>query len=300
MWLLLLACGRGCGSDLLDSPGDSVQPSDSEDTGDSRPPGPQRFEGQGGGYGSRLAGGAAEVWVAAPWFEDSGAIYLLGEQTPTLSGERSLGLGLASEGSTLVAEAPLANEGLYGTRAAFEELLLVQELEGVHVDEDFVQTPGRPWSSTLVGERQVVGIAQQGVWTEEGWLAQAEQGSELGLSACSSDLNGDGQEDLAVGAPGANEVHVWLQLEGSPLVLEGPEGRFGQALSCAQQLLAVGAPLYGEGGAAWRIEGLTVGEPLLQGEPADRLGQDVLLVGEALYAGAPGAPDSPGAVLLAR
>jgi hypothetical protein len=296
MWLLALACNKR----VVALEDDSVELPSESPVEDTEGPSVERFEGAGGGFGTRLAYSHGGILVAAPWFEDRGEITLLGEDDRVSLGARSHGLGLASDGSVTRASTPLDEVDLRGGRARYEGGWLETSTLGVYADDVLSETPSRALSVTRVEDRVVAGLVD-GVWSEEAWIAEADPGSELGLSACSADLDGDGLEDLAVGAPGVDEVHVWLDLDLAPTVLQGPEGRFGQSLSCGAGLLAVGAPLAEDGaGAVWLIEDLGLEDPILVGEPGDLLGVEVLLIGEALYAGAPGGPGSPGAVLVRR
>jgi hypothetical protein len=89
--------------------------------------------------------------------------------------------------------------------------------------------------------------------------------ADFGVATASGDLAGDAATDLAVAAPSANRVYLWIDADpaalGEPLVLEGPAGSasFGRALATGD--------LDGDGRAE-----LAVGDPDAEAHGAGRAG----------------------------
>ncbi|MEZ4652609.1 MAG: VCBS repeat-containing protein [Candidatus Eisenbacteria bacterium] len=167
--------------------------------------------------------------------------------------------------------------------------------------------------------------------SSQNWTLRGPQGSSFGSSiAGHGDLDGDGIEDLAVGAPlddlgGADAGRVFVYLgrrsfdDTADLVLTGMDAgdRFGSAVAFVSDLngdgfdeLAVGAPFATAGGTASGRIAVFFGGPLLDSVPdlvidgsaQDRLGTAVAgLSGEpgalaSLVIGAPASSGFPSAV----
>jgi len=284
-----------------------------------------------GGLGSTLVLAPSGVHAGAPWGSE-GQVYLLGQVArPVYSGERpvSLGVGLAAgSDGTVVAGAPLAWDlgghvlgttgtdelgapgDLLGARLAWADgVLWSTSGTTLLVDGEPTSLPDRPGDLVSFAGLPAVGVPRGGtaLWLDGSTWARPTEHDEAGQALCAADLDGDGELDLAVGAPGAGLVHLllggverWALAE---TVLVGPGGRFGQSLDCDDQTLVVGAPLAEGGlGAIWRFEGAPedwdVEEPEAVGtEPSGHFGAAVLLDGTSTWVGAPMAGDGAGEVV---
>jgi hypothetical protein len=259
------------------------------------------------GFGATLAASATgDVLVTgAPWA--GGRVYALesgGAVSVALDGTPSLGVGLAVRDG-VQACAPADGQGCSGRVRALPQGLAVLRGDQVRVDgQDVACGVGRMSDvASMDGALVCAGTRDRtAVATSEGQvLAQrTEPGDGLGHVLCASDLNGDGTDELVVGAPGLDQVWIWTDLESQPTVVQG-SGRFGQDVACGKGMAAVGAPLHGDGGAAWVFEGdpatWSVQDPVIQGSSREQLGASVLIVRKAVFVGAPGTPTTTGRVL---
>jgi hypothetical protein len=130
------------------------------------------------------------------------------------------------------------------------------------------------------------------------------------------DLDGDGQEDLATGAPSGARVYLvlgsdWPDSLDDALVVQGVGGRFGHAVALGDLDgdgvldLVVGAPMAGDAmnGALFAFAGpftrsLTLDDAFWQiaGREGDQLGTTLAVGPQGLAAGAPGGALHRGAV----
>lgn len=279
---LLLACAPAV-VDFSDS--------DSADTGASAPGMPEgTFQGQDADdqFGTALAWDGRALHISAPGAQKLYTIQ--GDQEPEPS-DLALGEGyaLAAHEGSLVVSAAL-------TSGAPDRALLSTE-QGLArlVDQDLwiadTSTPLPGWGSSLTwwqGE-PAVGLAtgDTAVWTPSLSLERADPLDRAGAAVVACDVDGDGLEELAVGAPGAGQVHLYETLEQPPLSMGPADEGFGSALACGAQGLFIGAPfaedfagavyLYAEG----QLTQIDVGVGLF--------GSSLLAVDGALFVGAPGA-----------
>jgi hypothetical protein len=254
--------------------------------------------------------------------EDSG-LQVWGDE-----GFTTLGFGLAlSADGTLAAGAPLANDGsglileqdgsstsgspgeLKGGRLAWNQgTLWSTGSASLWLGDQQQDLPERAGDLVVYEGLALVGMprGQAALWLEGATWDRPSANDEAGYSLCSSDLDGDGIQDVAVGAPGSNRVYLLL---GAPeqwtlgqVVLEGSAGRFGHALACAEGALAVGAPLALEGfGAVWLFQGPVedwiVDQPLSMGDAlGEHHGAAVGLGDTAVWVGVPRAVGGAGRV----
>lgn len=281
------------------------------------------------GFGASLAAGAlGAIWVGAP-FGSVSRIYQIDGSTVSLALEQAgfdaAGTGLAYGDSGLMVGAPLAANG--AGRLLNEGGALVEGAAGALLGAR-VRVQGAQWAATTAQ-----GILTSGGSVELGetpgdlaygssgvlWVGLprgvgeitdinvryplGSAGEELGAALCVGELRGDGQELLAVGAPGVGRVYLVPLGEGVARVDEAQvidlgSGRFGAALACGDGALAVGAPTYGRdaSGAVWTLDAedlrdAALGALRLEGSPGSDLGAAVLWQDGALWVGAPGASE---------
>lgn len=260
------------------------------------------------GFGASLAASkdGATLAAGAPWA--GGRVYMLavdGSVSMALEGSPSLGVGLAIDGDGIQACAPVDGQGCSGRVRRLPQGLAVLRGDQVRVDDADVACGIGRLSDVASMDGTLICTATRdttAVSTAEGVVLaeRTESGDGLGHVACASDLNGDGTDELVVGAPGLDQVWIWTSLDAAPIVLQG-SGRFGQDVACGRGLAAVGAPLFGGGGAAWVFEGApstwSVQEPAAEGAGREQLGASVLVVRKGVLVGAPGTPDTAGRVL---
>ena len=294
-----------------------------------------RWEGvtPGGGLGTSLASGGGARFAAAPW-ADGGAVWRLGaeDQVELVPGAVSgaFGRGLAVDDGVLIVGAPLAESGsgllwrdgvvtpgepgeLLGAMTRVTSLGLVVSVQGgVRHDELVIALNRRVTDAAALQDRLVLGTpdAVDAVYlVNDGvGIARLSPQDEAGAAICAADLDLDGEDELAVGAPGAGVVVVLeagQRMLSEGRLIQGNGGRFGQALSCAAGLLVVGAPLEGDGqrGAVYALEaGADTLVSLAVGD-ADgaELGAAVLIEADgAVLAGAPGQAGAAGLVVQLR
>jgi hypothetical protein len=283
--------------------------------------------------GTSLAAGGGQRFAAAPW-ADGGAAWRLGaeDQVEIVLGAVSgaFGRGLAVHEGALWIGAPLAASGSGAlwregvvTEGAVGELLgavvrsttlgLVVSVQGgarlgdkaIVLGErvtDAATANGRLFLGTPSAEHAVVEV-QEGVG-----ITRLSPQDEAGAAICAADLDLDGVEELAIGAPGAGVVVVveaGARALSEGRLIQGSGGRFGQALACGPGLLVIGAPLEGDGqrGAVYAVEAgadalisLGVGEA-----DGAELGAAVLVEADgAVLAGAPGHAGGAGLVVQLR
>lgn len=322
--ILALAC--------RDKPADAIAESPSESSVDSRDSQAlSRFTGErddeGFGY-SLVADAAGVVWVGAP-FGETGRVYSIdGADTIVRMEEASfgaLGTGLARTDAGVVAGAPLA-EAQAGQLVGADGVLAQGQtgaLLGGRIDALGAEIAATSRESVWLGTQELtlgerpgdlafsadgalyVGLprGEGGIATAAGRYPLGAAQEEVGAALCVADLDGDGLQELAVGAPGAGRVYLVPLIAGLPEVssartLELGSGRFGASLACAPGELIVGAPTRGEEatGAVWaldagRLASGELGDPIGVGDPGSDLGAAVLWLDGAIWAGAPGASE---------
>ncbi|HJN73346.1 MAG TPA: FG-GAP repeat protein [Myxococcota bacterium] len=295
MWLLLACNGDG------DSPihRESLPVDDTALVETGEPP--ERFVGEGGGYGHALASDGDRVFVSAPWI---GSVYELDGTLHTL-GPVGSGYAMAYDDDLLMGnplEGTLSDgtEGEYGAVVRRDGGWLLSRGLGAEFPSGPVALPERPADLALWNGQRVAGMAHgtHALSIEEELVERLEPGDGAGYALCVADVDSDGVDELVVGAPNAGVVYlVEDELETAESVVG--EGRFGHSLACAEGLLVVGAPMSGAelAGEVVIYEDL---DPVavVEGEVGDTLGASVLLSGDRIFAGAPGSTE--GAVLRLR
>ncbi|MCP4803956.1 MAG: hypothetical protein GY913_09015 [Proteobacteria bacterium] len=287
MWWLLACNGPGTDTALPESStGSSPESSADSDLVDEE----RRTEGSGGGFGFRLATDGETIWTSAPW-GDEARVHVLGEADPVAVGSTSFGYTLVPGPA---ASTPFEDDVVVWRTEPIEMLATgtMSSFEGVTTEH-----PLPPSDLVWWREQPVAGFARGefALWIDGQFVGRDEPGDGAGSSLCVTDIDGDGVNELLVGAPGAGRVDVYVDGALTPF-LEGT-GRFGAALDCGPGRVAIGAPETepARSGAVHVWEGDLV--EALVGEPGDRLGTSVLLTGDLVYAGAPGGSAADGAVV---
>jgi len=169
-------------------------------------------------------------------------------------------------------------------------------------DGDSLAVPSRPRSLVSFQGQLVAGLpfGDVALWTETGTVDRLATGDEAGTALCVGDVDGDGSEELLVGAPGSNTVYVVRSLTESldaASTWTADAGRFGQSVACRAGEAWIGAPLYGESarGALYRVEAQGDLAVFLEGHtPGSQLGFSLSASSQEVWAGAPGAGDTTG------
>jgi len=277
------------------------------------------------GFGSRVVIAGADVVVSAPFAAPAGtrAAGRVERAGVSVAGtdEAFFGAGLAVLGdgtvlvgapgqgrvTTLDGEVRLTSPGVGGVLAARGDAWVASSTLGVvdaagaattwdqRPDALALDAAGGVWAGFARGDLaiRVVGGAT---------VARGTRGDEAGYALLFADLDGDGAEELVVGAPGSGVVYV-LDPADLPASLAdvspiGPgAGRFGAALAAgAEGRLYVGAPMAGGGaeGAVHLVREGVVTEWRTGETPGDQLGAALAYARQSLVIGAPGAADTPG------
>ena len=301
-----------------------------EDTGLEVPTEPQTAywagERAGSAFGATVAAAAQGAWVGAP-SESGGEVFRIrgGTRSLVLEGGSDLGLGLVlawDEALGLAVGAPFASAGAGSVLNQDQSALVTGEpgeslgaallpttagwlAAGNRVlrsDSDSLELPSRPRALVSFQGQLVAGLpfGDAALWTETGTIDRPATGDEAGTSLCVGDVDGDGSEELLVGAPGTNTVYLVRSLSDSledaaTWTAEG--GRFGQSVACRFGEAWVGAPLYGQSarGALYRVEAQEEPEVFLEGHtPGSQLGFSLSASADEVWAGAPGTGDTTG------
>ena len=313
MFLLLAACNRSA-----------------DETGLEVPQGPQTAywagTSAGSAFGSTVAAADPGAWVGSP-SESGGEVFRIrdGSRSLVLEGGSDLGLGLVlawDEALGVAVGAPLASAGAGSVLDETQTALVAGEPgeslgaallptpdgwwaagNGVlRSDSDSLALPSRPRALVSFQGQVVAGLpfGDAALWTESGTLDRPATGDEAGTSLCVGDVDGDGTEELLVGAPGSNTVYLVRSLSESldeASTWTANAGRFGQSVACRDSEAWIGAPLYGESarGALYRVEAEGDLEVFLEGQtPGSQLGFSLSASADEVWAGAPGTGDTKG------
>lgn len=297
------------------------------DPGDDAPVAEGRFAGASAneGFGARVVVADGEVYAAAPfagdgslpagrvgarsgasWEGEAGALFGAGlaalSDGTVLVGAPGVGRVTTIAGA-VVAEEPGLGGVLTARGAAWAASTSVGALTSTGARFEWDRRPdalaldgaGRLWAGFARGE-----VA---VRSSEGLVVtRARTGDEAGYALLVGDVDGNGVEELVVGAPGAGVVYV-VALDAVPASLAdavglGPgAGRFGAALVAGDGALFVGAPMAGPTaeGAVYAVRG-GVATELWTGAAGDQLGTALAYGDGALVAGTPQGAEAPGYV----
>jgi len=273
----------------------SLGPQDTVETGAPLEP---AWEGEraGEGFGTALTWRGDGLWIGAP-HGVPGRVYVLEGDALSIhlegTGDDLLGFSLVttSEDTVLIGR-PWADERAGAIWDEDGEIVLAGSSSDARLggylaasETDLFATTATGWASgvnafdaaarvpdaiTTVGGIPVLGFAwgDAALQTEErSWGRGDDTQSELGYSLASGDWDGDGTQDLAVGAPGTQRVVLlfgssesWPEVLSEALTIEGDSARFGHALATAAgsgdnaDELWIGDPEADGGlGAVWRL-----------------------------------------------
>ncbi|MFZ5479177.1 MAG: putative metal-binding motif-containing protein [Myxococcota bacterium] len=338
--LLFLGCGGGPHPDPepADADGDGAPAANDCDDGDPvvfpgatevgdgrdrdcdgrAPPAPATFDGGEAdeGFGARVLLRDGRAWVGAPFGNTRGGrVYRDGVVALEGSPGQLLGAGLAATDVVLVGLAGEVRDTSGatvwtgdtggGVLVARGDTWAVGTADGAFAGAP-VTWGRRPDALALLADgRLAAGFARGDVAVRIGEVEvpRPATGDEAGFALATGDADGDGDEDLVVGAPGAGLVYVVDP--DSPALAGGVgtgEGRFGAALAIHEAgELYVGAPTAGAAaeGAVYRVSRL--GEPSARWSGAragDELGFALSAADDALLVGAPGPADLPGSARI--
>lgn len=286
------------------------------DTATAGPPEAGVYEGQVAdeGYGMRVARIGGRLIVGAPI---SGRVYTQARAKRWGSSGSFFGAGLAvlDDGRVLIGS-PRSNrivdldsgavvvegEQLGGVIATNGARWVASMHSGVRWDHGEVEYLGRrPDALALFSDGTlVVGYATGTTALRIGDVVvpRNQPGDDEGYALLVTDAEGDGDEDVIVGAPGANEVRVYDRAGARIATVRGDGGRFGAALAQAGTTLYVGAPMTGDAAGAVYAS-TSLGAPALveEGRSEDaQLGFALWADDDVLIMGAPEGPDAPGYV----
>jgi len=283
------------------------------------------------GFGSVVLVAGSRVWVGAP-HGDKGSVYEIkdGVAVERVTGSGRLGSSLAMTADGLWIGAPVRKQGKgavvdvsgdvvvngtgsTGIAVAAGPPAVVAHGDGyTEGDGPLTPTDGRPSSIATLGTQVGIGMAQGDVALIVGRqvLARPSPQDQAGFSLTSGDLDGDGQLEWILGAPGANAVYV-VDPDTMAILhtISSDRALFGSSVAAcdldgsgADDLL-VGAP--GDeltAGTASRYQApLTESTPSRTWTGTDqgrRLGTAIACSTTHIAIGAPGRPDTPGSVTV--
>lgn len=274
------------------------------------------------GYGSRIARNGATVAVGAPF---GGRVYF-GETVVISEPEASfVGAGLTAFGHGFLVGAPgtgrvvmLDNSGRMtpisgdllgsgGVIAAQGATWTASAAHGLRLSDGSTKPlEERPDSIAFLSDGTLVIGCARG--TVAAWIGAVAVGrvsveDEAGYAVIVGDVDGDGQDDVVVGAPGMGEVRIYDTYGALQATIQGEGGRFGAAVALGESgELWVGAPMFGANvrGAVYRVRDLGPAERIYEGEAGDQLGTAVVTGHGNVIAGAPGLAEEAGSVWIER
>lgn len=332
MLLLLLGCPNAEKEKTYPEVDGPVSPADIDDTGtptgsDAMVYGPKVDS----GFGGVVLVAGSRVWASAP-HGTSGAVFQIvdGSLSKVASGPGRLGSSLAMGPDGLWIGAPLRDDGMgavldlsgtvvvpgtgsTGLAMASGEPVLIAHGSGHSLGGGALQSAtGRP--SAVAQIEGAVGIAmatgETALAIDGHTLARPAPADAAGFSLTTGDLDGDGEAEWILGAPGSDTVHIvdpgTLEIRHS---LTSKIGSFGAALCAAdfdgdgKDELLVGAP------SAELTRGVVIAyaSVLAGADPintwtgdavGDRLGTAVDCSPQVAALGAPGGADSTGQVRI--
>ena len=283
----------------------------------------------GEGFGSAVAFVGQTLFIGAP-HGTLGRVYTSadGGVEVVLEAEGRAGAAL-SGGDILLIGAPLTSSGAGAVLDVDGTTLYTGDSAGLALgwDTDWLTATGTGWRGasttgttparpTSLATVQVGGVWQVGVGMAHGPTAllvgdasfsRSADRDEAGYALAAGDIDGDGEPEWLLGAPGAGRVDVLSTADLSVKSSLTGTGRFGAAIAVADidgdgtDDVLIGAPTAGdnlEGAAHLFTSGdLTTPAASFTGEDAgDQLGFSVALTDSLLAIGAPGTAATSGRV----
>lgn len=283
----------------------------------------------GEGFGAAVAFVGEDLYIGAP-HGDQGRVlrYRSGKLEDVVEADGRAGSALAG-GSALLIGAPLTDGGSgavldvdgstlhtgssAGLAVAWADEWLAATATGWQSATDSGTTPARPASIAALSDGSSwtvgVGMLTGDVALVAGGLsfARLSDQDEAGFALAAGDVDGDGQVEWILGAPGAGRVDVLSAADLSIEATLSGTGRFGAALAVGDvdgdgiDDLLIGSPNAGESveGAAALYTGGDLSSPAATftgTDTGDQLGFAVAVAPGVLALGAPGGAGQPGRV----
>jgi hypothetical protein len=185
----------------------------------------------GDGFGELAIGAPGEASGCAGTCPNAGAVTVL----------RGSVAGLTANRSQLWSQRPAEMPGRHEAFDYFGQALAAGDFDGDGQDDLAIGKKGEDWPrrfwerskgavTVLYGTSNGLSASRAGRWTQDSpeVPGDAWRGDRFGASLASADFDGDGQDDLAIGAPGERFGHI--RFSGLVNVLYGrPTGLDGQA-----------------------------------------------------------------------